>query len=105
FCENGTARNYLNRYDNDIDRKKLMIQQVLEGTNYLHSQNPPLVHGCLRLDKIFVTADGTAKVGEFGLSFLTRDFALHAPSISQAGLSRWMSPELPSRQPLPMSGR
>ncbi|KAG8780198.1 hypothetical protein FRC12_023349 [Ceratobasidium sp. 428] len=62
--------------------------------NYLHSQNPPLVHGCLRLDKIFVTADGTAKIGEFGLSFLTRDFALHAPSISQAGLSRWMSPEL-----------
>ncbi|KAG8718865.1 hypothetical protein FRC09_011982 [Ceratobasidium sp. 395] len=51
-------------------------------------------NGTARKDKIFVTADGTAKVGEFGLSLLTRDFALHAPSISQVGLSRWMSPEL-----------
>ncbi|KAG8718867.1 hypothetical protein FRC09_011984 [Ceratobasidium sp. 395] len=51
-------------------------------------------NGTARKDKIFVTADGTAKIGEFGLSFLARDFALNAPSISQAGLSRWMSPEL-----------
>ncbi|KAG8790648.1 hypothetical protein FRC12_011402 [Ceratobasidium sp. 428] len=84
LCENGTARKYLERYNDDIDSKKLIIQHVLEGMNYLHSQNPPIVHGCLRADKIFVSADGTAKVGEFGLSFLTRDFALHAPSISQA---------------------
>ncbi|KAG8715197.1 hypothetical protein FRC09_016827 [Ceratobasidium sp. 395] len=94
FCENGTARKYLERHNNDIIRKKLMIQHILEGMNYLHSQSPPIVHGCLRADKVFVTADGTAKIGEFGLSFLTRGFALHAPSISQAGLSRWMSPEL-----------
>ncbi|KAG8789956.1 hypothetical protein FRC12_013064 [Ceratobasidium sp. 428] len=94
FCENGTARKYIDQYDDDINRKKLLIQHVLDGMVYLHSQSPPIVHGCLRADKIFVTADGTAKVGEFGLSLLTRDFALHAPSISQVGLSRWMSPEL-----------
>ncbi|KAG8789952.1 hypothetical protein FRC12_013060 [Ceratobasidium sp. 428] len=94
FCENGTARKYLEWYNNEIDKKKLLIQHVLEGMHYLHSQNPPIVHGGLRADKIFVTADGTAKIGEFGLSFLARDFALNAPSISQAGLSRWMSPEL-----------
>ncbi|KAG8715196.1 hypothetical protein FRC09_016826 [Ceratobasidium sp. 395] len=99
FCENGTARKYLERYNDGTDRKKLIIQHILEGMDYLHSQNPPIVHGCLRADKIFISADGTAKIGEFGLSFLTRDFALHAHSISQAGLSRWMSPELVNIDP------
>ncbi|KAL6955424.1 Protein kinase of the Mitotic Exit Network [Sarracenia purpurea var. burkii] len=37
---------------------------------------------------------GIAKVGEFGLSQLASDFAMFAPAISVAGLSRWMSPEL-----------
>ncbi|KAG9124119.1 hypothetical protein FRC07_012764 [Ceratobasidium sp. 392] len=84
FCENGTAS---------------QIQHILEGVKYLHTQDPAIIHGSLRADKIFVTADGTAKVGEFGLSFSIRNFALLAPSVSQAGLSRWMSPELVNIDP------
>ncbi|KAG9122190.1 hypothetical protein FRC07_001535 [Ceratobasidium sp. 392] len=99
FCENGTASQYLEKHNNDPGRKKLMIRHIIEGVKYLHTQDPPVVHGSLRADKIFVTADGTAKVGEFGLSFSIRDFALLAPAVSQAGLSRWMSPELVNIDP------
>lgn len=45
-------------------------------------------------DKVFVDEDGKTKIGEFGLAVFTRPFALLAPSISYAGFSRWMSPEL-----------
>ena len=48
---------------------------------------------------MFVTAGGITKVGEFGLASLTRSFTVLAPSISHAGLSHWMSPELVNFDP------
>ncbi|CAE6503669.1 unnamed protein product [Rhizoctonia solani] len=70
------------------------MKEVLAGLNYLHSQNPPVAHGCIRIGKLFVDARGTTKIGEFGLALLFEDFGLLAPPISQAGQARWMSQEL-----------
>ncbi|CAE6457707.1 unnamed protein product [Rhizoctonia solani] len=70
------------------------IHDVLAGLYYLHSQSSPVVHGCIRMDKLFVDANGTTKIGEFGLASLLGDFEFFAPSITQAGQVRWMSPEL-----------
>ncbi|KAF8594491.1 kinase-like protein [Ceratobasidium sp. AG-I] len=84
FCIHGTAR---------------QISDVLKGVEYLHTRTPPIIHGCLNMDKLFVSGDGTTRVGEFGLAAFTRSFALLAPSISYAGLSRWMSPELVNFDP------
>lgn len=33
---------------------KRMARQILKGLEYLHSMNPPVVHGDLRCDKIYV---------------------------------------------------
>ncbi|QRV95959.1 Tyrosine kinase domain protein [Ceratobasidium sp. AG-Ba] len=94
FCENGTARQYLEKHDFNSQKKQKIIQDIMQGVAYLHAQDPPIVHGSLQLGKIFVSEDGTARVGEFGLSILTSGFAMFAPAVSVAGLSRWMAPEL-----------
>ncbi|KAG8704588.1 hypothetical protein FRC08_002163 [Ceratobasidium sp. 394] len=93
YCANGTVRQYLKDHQ-DPHSKKQMIRDVIRGMVYLHSQSPAVVHGSLRTEKIFIAEGGRAKIGEFGLSSLTWSFALLAPSISHAGSSRWMSPEL-----------
>ncbi|KAG9103447.1 hypothetical protein FRC06_010753 [Ceratobasidium sp. 370] len=67
---------------------------MISGLRYLHSQTPPVVHGNINAGKIFIDAAGTAKIGEFGLAMSTMAFPDLVPSISHAGLVRWMSPEL-----------
>ncbi|KAF8693789.1 hypothetical protein RHS03_08349, partial [Rhizoctonia solani] len=115
FCVNGTATQYLSQHPEDhISRRKSMISEVLAGVNYLHLQNPPVIHGCICMvnpslllvvmplshimittqDKIFVDMHGRAKIGEFGLSNLVEEFGLFVPSISQVSRIRWLSPEL-----------
>ncbi|GAB1520348.1 hypothetical protein RhiTH_003422 [Rhizoctonia solani] len=51
------------------------------------------------LDKLFVDAQGTCKIGEFGLASLVEGFESFAPSISQGGRVRWLSPELLQTEP------
>ncbi|CAE6514096.1 unnamed protein product, partial [Rhizoctonia solani] len=95
YLANGPAPQYLARGSPDhIPLRKRMIEDILSGLNYLHSQSPPVVHGCIRMDKLFVDTRGTTKIGEFGLASLLGGFEFFAPSVSQAGQIRWTSPEL-----------
>jgi len=44
---------------------------VLQGLDYLHSMSPPVVHGDLRCDKIYVNGhSGEIKIGDLGLATL-----------------------------------
>lgn len=45
--------------------------QVLLGLNYLHTKNPPIIHGDLRCDKIYINGhSGEIKIGDLGLATL-----------------------------------
>ena len=45
--------------------------QVLLGLNYLHSKEPPIIHGDLRCDKIYINGhSGEIKIGDLGLATL-----------------------------------
>ncbi|CAE6445064.1 unnamed protein product [Rhizoctonia solani] len=95
FCANGTAAQYLGQHlDDHINRRKSMISEVVAGINYLHLQDPPVIHGCICMDKLFVDSHGRTKIGEFGLSNMVEQFGLFAPSVSQVSRTRWLSPEL-----------
>ncbi|QRV95968.1 aromatic di-alanine and TPR containing protein [Ceratobasidium sp. AG-Ba] len=94
YCCNGSAPQYLKHRSYNLNVKMRMIQDVLEGVNYLHSQSPAIVHGSLSASKIFVDHEGRSKVGEFGLGTLTTSFSLLADNIFDSEASRWMSPEL-----------
>ncbi len=46
-------------------------RQVLQGLSYLHSKEPPVIHGDLRCDKIYVNGhSGEIKIGDLGLATL-----------------------------------
>ncbi|CAE6502487.1 unnamed protein product [Rhizoctonia solani] len=95
FCASGAASRYLEKHlDDHIRLRKRMILDLLAGIVYLHSQKPPVVHGCICMDKLLVDSQGRTKVSEFGLASLVERFGLFAPSISQSNRTRWLSPEL-----------
>lgn len=44
---------------------------MLLGLNYLHTKNPPIIHGDLRCDKIYINGhSGEIKIGDLGLATL-----------------------------------
>lgn len=48
---------------------KNWARQILQGLEYLHSQNPPIIHRDLKCDNIFVNGNhGEIKIGDLGLA-------------------------------------
>ncbi|CAE6444284.1 unnamed protein product [Rhizoctonia solani] len=97
YLSGGAAPEYLAKHpDGSVALRKRMIGDVLTGLNYLHAQQPPVIHGSIRMDKPFVDSNGTTKIGEFGLADVVEKYSLFAPDISQDDpiLARWSSPEL-----------
>lgn len=99
YCANGCIRDYLKAHVGQQINKAEIISDVLAGLNYLHSSDPPIVHGSLNAGKLFVDARGRTKIGEFGLTALCYRVAPLVPSVIFTGFSRWMSPELFSLDP------
>ncbi|KAL5638876.1 hypothetical protein ACGC1H_003289 [Rhizoctonia solani] len=92
YCENGNLREYLKRSLSEIEHI-VIIEDILKGVVYLHGRDPPIAHGYINPGKIFIGHAGRAKLGEFGLSQSVAGFPHLAPSITVAGMTRWMSPE------------
>lgn len=59
------------RKHKNVDMKaiKNWAKQILRGLDYLHSQNPPVIHRDLKCDNIFVNGNhGEVKIGDLGLA-------------------------------------
>ena len=79
----GNLREFIQEHNQlGPDALRKFSKQILEGIDYLHSQDPPVVHGDLRCDKIYVNGnEGTVKIGDLGLvTLLTRRYAHSPPS-------------------------
>lgn len=65
----GNLRDFIQDHQQlGADALRKFSRQILEGIEYLHSQAPPIVHGDLRCDKIYVNGnEGTVKIGDLGL--------------------------------------
>ena len=68
----GNLRQYRNLHKHlDLKAVKRMARQILRGLEYLHTMDPPLMHGDLRCDKIYVNGhSGEIKIGDLGLATL-----------------------------------
>lgn len=72
FLTSGNLRDYRFRHKSlDIKAMKKWARQILQGLSYLHQQHPPVVHGDLRPDKIYINGhSGEIKIGDLGLAVL-----------------------------------
>ncbi|KAH0722173.1 hypothetical protein KY285_004795 [Solanum tuberosum] len=88
----GNLRQYRNKYKSvDMKAIKNWARQVLQGLEYLHSQNPPIIHRDLKCDNIFVNGNhGEIKIGDLGLATIMKQ----PTAKSVIGTPEFMAPEL-----------
>ncbi|KAL7136090.1 hypothetical protein ABFS83_10G005600 [Erythranthe nasuta] len=89
----GNLREYRKKYKRvSIRAVKDWARQILEGLNYLHGHDPPVIHRDLKCDNIFVNGHlGQVKIGDLGLAAILRG-SHHAHSV--IGTPEFMAPEL-----------
>ncbi|KZO99036.1 kinase-like protein [Calocera viscosa TUFC12733] len=75
-------------------RRSPLVLDVTKALVYMHSLDPPLVHGNLILDNILVNSSGEACVAGFAVSGWLRDPNADLKDFDlYAGNPRWMAPE------------
>ncbi|KIK53361.1 hypothetical protein GYMLUDRAFT_104262, partial [Collybiopsis luxurians FD-317 M1] len=73
-----------------------VLCEVAAGLHYLHSRDPPLIHGDIRGGNILVTDDLHCCLADFGLTLVTTSsqvWSLTTSSTSSRGSMRWLAPE------------
>lgn len=56
-----------------LDEALSWLRDIAEALAYLHAQDPPCVHGDLKLDNVLLDPDGMARLVDFGQSRLIED--------------------------------
>ncbi|KAG8922346.1 hypothetical protein FRC02_011916 [Tulasnella sp. 418] len=96
WYENENVRDYLNRHP-EINRSRL-VGDSIEGVAYLHSRDPPVVHGNLKASNVLIDSNGRACIADFASSNTIQGMIYSAATTSSQGggaaLNRWMAPEL-----------
>jgi WNK lysine deficient protein kinase len=72
YFTSGNLRDYRQKHKHlELKAVKKWSRQILQGLNYLHSKAPPIIHGDLRCDKIYINGhSGDVKIGDLGLATL-----------------------------------
>lgn len=71
FLSNGTIKSYVSEMVKKPQKTAIArwCYQILQGLNYLHTHDPPVIHRDIKCDNIFIDAsEGIVKIGDFGLS-------------------------------------
>ncbi|XP_075519861.1 putative serine/threonine-protein kinase WNK7 [Primulina tabacum] len=88
----GSLRQYRKKHRSvDMKAIKNWARQILRGLDYLHSQNPPVIHRDLKCDNILVNGNcGEVKIGDLGLAIIMQQ----PTAKSVIGTPEFMAPEL-----------
>ncbi|KAF5184791.1 Kinase protein [Thalictrum thalictroides] len=88
----GSLRQYTKKHKKvDVKAVKAWARQILMGLDYLHSQNPPVIHRDLKCDNIFVNGNhGEVKIGDLGFAIIMQQAKEH----SVIGTPAFIAPEV-----------
>ncbi|KAE9402611.1 kinase-like protein [Gymnopus androsaceus JB14] len=93
WMENRDIITYLK--NNPGHNRHTVLSEIAAGLYYLHSRDPPILHGDIRGANILVTDDLHCCLADFGLALIISDSrTLSTTSAMTKGTTRWMAPEL-----------
>ncbi|KAF9071877.1 kinase-like domain-containing protein [Rhodocollybia butyracea] len=81
---------------NPVDDVSSVLSDIAAGIYYLHSQDPPIVHGDIRGANILVTDDLRCCLADFGLSVISTESQAWTIATSSSffkGAIHWLAPE------------
>ncbi|KAK2465787.1 hypothetical protein APHAL10511_002331 [Amanita phalloides] len=91
WIDNGDAMTYVKRHDRLVNYRGL-IRGIAEGIQVLHSMDPPIIHGDLKADKVFIGDQGQPLLTDFALAKLEGNQVTQTVGLSDA--YRWSAPEM-----------
>ena len=97
LAEHGSLKSHLMQLNQKAEKlcdgEVLAItKQILNGLNYLHKQDKPIIHRDLRSPNVLLYANDIVKIADFGIS---KQFNTLASSFSTlAGNPYWQAPEI-----------
>ncbi|KAK9847970.1 hypothetical protein WJX84_005181 [Apatococcus fuscideae] len=73
YFTSGNLRDYRQRHKQvELKAVRKWARQILQGLDYLHQKHPPIIHGDLRCNKIYVNGhSGEIKIGDLGMATLS----------------------------------
>lgn len=92
ILSSGTLKSFINKVQ--VIRWKIAKRwavQILNGLEYLHSQEPPVIHRDLKCENIFINGtSGDLRIGDLGLSTVHRNGRV----LSVLGTPEFMAPDM-----------
>lgn len=97
ILSSGTLKSFINKVQ--VIRWKIAKRwavQILKGLEYLHSQDPPVIHRDLKCENIFINGtSGDLRIGDLGLSTVNRNGKV----LSVLGTPEFMAPDMYEENP------
>lgn len=82
-----------------LEKKNLILLDIAQGLEYLHSRTPPIIHRDLTAKNVLLDSQQRAKIGDFGNSRIIEIYPTATPKTltSTPGTLEYMPPEAMGR--------
>jgi serine/threonine protein kinase len=93
LCANGDLFDYLRGVEHPpfVSMLEIMLG-IARGLEYLHTRKPTIIHRDIKSSNVLITAEGVAKINDFGLARVKTSTRSMIRSL--VGTVNWQAPEL-----------
>lgn len=102
YCELGSAASLIGQMREE--EAWVFMRDIASGLEYLHGQEPPVIHQDIKPDNILIDASGRYQLTDFGISIKARNTLRKSimKTEGSVGTLAYMGPERFSKYPLPI---